>query len=141
MSEQTDGFWAEAADPSQEHQRRREALLGTAAQARANDFTEMLSGGSARAEFEATHAHLTRSKQGILGAMTGEQAAQNVSDRPMTTGSEWGEERVVQRHDSPFAMTQHLYGPGARFTGGTRTGQPEGADRVSPLMRYLQGRQ
>jgi hypothetical protein len=125
-------------DPSQEDARRKAAMYGPDAQRAANDFVDFLSGGPARAAFQASHDHNTRSKQGVLGAMTGQQAAQNVADRPMTVGSAFGETREVQRHDSPLGMTQHLYGPGARITDRTRTTQPD-SEMVSPTVRWQRG--
>jgi hypothetical protein len=129
------------ADPTQEDARRKAALLGSDAQARANTFVDFLSGGNARAEFEATSAHLTRSKQGVLGAMTGQQAAQNVAERQATVGSAFGQERPLERlggtvdwsafSDSPAPARRDL-----RFVNQVA---PPAADAMSPTLRWSRG--
>jgi hypothetical protein len=128
------------ADPTQEDARRKAALLGSDAQARANTFVDFLSGGNARAEFEATSAHLTKSKQGILGAMTPEQRGQLNAERPAVVGSDYGGRPLEKLggtvdwsaiSDSPAPLRRDL-----RYVDQVA---PPAADAMSPTLRWSRG--
>ena len=96
--------------PVTEYGRWRLKQTRAAQRANAQVMLDMLN-GAGQAPHEATSRQLRRAHTGLYDDMTPEQAAQNVAERPMTVGSAFGETREVQRHDSPFGQTQHLYGP------------------------------
>jgi hypothetical protein len=108
-------------------------------QANGEAMAAMLS-GAGQAEHQAAHDHLTRSQHGIFGAMTGNQLAQNASERQATVGGEWGLGRPLERNGH---LAQSI-GPAPARVDLTRVNDHPGFMQgqepgVSPLLAHMRG--
>ena len=126
----------EAPDTAYGAQRRADWLAGM--QRNADTMNAMLS-GSGQAGHADTSRQLRAAHTGLFGHATPEEYGQDVSERQVAIGTEWGDGRQLQRngglHDSigPAPARRDL-----RFVNQV---QPPSESSVSPLMAYMRGQQ
>jgi hypothetical protein len=108
-------------------------------QAKADMMNEMLS-GAGRAGHQAEHDIITRSKQGLFGAMTPEELGQAAAERQATVGGEWGQARPLERNGGLFDHHVTAPHPAQRDLRYVNQVQRPSADSVSPLKAFMDGR-
>jgi hypothetical protein len=114
------------------------------AQQRANAelFMEMLNGGG-QDQHRADHDRVTRSTHGLFGAMTPEDHGQANAERQAVLGSDFGQGRPLERNGGMFDWSAFSDSPAPARVYASQINDRPGlqGDGVSPVVRYLQGRQ